>query len=84
MTPLHHLRQYGTNHLHGSLDIYLDQTLYHARILLVKADEVHYAGEIDENIDASPCLCHQVDGAFALFGARDISLCGQNFRRETF
>ena len=26
----------------------------------------------------------KVDGAFALFGARDISLCGQNFRRETF
>jgi hypothetical protein len=84
VAPLHHLRQYGTNHLHGSLDIYLDQALYHARVLLVETDEVHYAGEIDEDIDASPRLCHHVDGAFALFGAREISLCCQNFRRETF
>jgi hypothetical protein len=51
VTPLDHLWQHVTGHLQGDLDVYLDQSLYHARVLLVESNEIHHTGEIDENID---------------------------------
>jgi hypothetical protein len=67
--------------LQGDLDVYLDQSLYHARVLLVESNEIHHTGEIDENIDTPSLMSHHVDDAFALFGAREIGLRRQDFRR---